>query len=56
LAALGQRYNGEVKVRHASLDGISDKDISANLTTVQYVLIAQVIKICVKYSSSVFAF
>jgi len=37
------------------LGGISDIDISANLTTVQSVLIAQVVKMCVKYSSSVFA-
>jgi hypothetical protein len=55
LAALGQRYNGEVKLRHARLDGISDKDISANLTTVQSVLMAQVVKMCVRYKSSVFA-
>ena len=54
MAALGQFYNGEVKVHHARLDGISDKDISANLTTVQSVLITQVVKMCVRYSSSVF--
>jgi hypothetical protein len=42
-------------VRHARLDGISDKDISANLTAAQYVLIAQVVKMCVKYNSNVLA-
>jgi hypothetical protein len=42
-------------VCRAVLDVISDKDISVNLTTVQCFLIAQLVKICVRYSSSVFA-
>ena len=54
MAALGQRYSGEVKVRHARLDAINDIDISVNLTMVQSVLIGQVVKICAKYRSSVF--
>jgi hypothetical protein len=40
LAALGLRYNGEVKLRRVmfTLDVISDKDISVNITTIQSVL------------------